>query len=510
MTAVAISAGAPLADDFTWKAINWQKVEDFVYRLQMRIAKATGEGKYGKAKALQYLLTHSFYAKLMAVKRVTENRGSKTAGVDGVIWKNMGDKLHAARSLKRKGYHPQPLRRIYIPKRKGTRPLGIPTMQCRAQQALHLLALAPISETLADLNSYGFRPKRSCHDAIEQCFKSLAKGSAAQWILEGDIKACFDQIDHKWLESNIPMDKRILRKWLNAGYMEKNVFNRTERGTPQGGIISPTLANLVLDGMEALIDKISAQPDKANFIRYADDFVITGSSKEFLQNKVKPAIVAFLQERGLELSENKTKTTHIGDGFDFLSFNIRKYDGKLLIKPSKECVLSFLRKIRELIKTNKTISADALIRILNSKIRGWVNYYRHAVSKDIFSYVDHVIVQTLLQWAKRRHPEKGAYWVVRKYFRNRGSRNWIFFAKVKDKKGNFQILDLITTSDVSIKRHIKVRAAAHPFDSQYIEYFENRDSLQRKSYMRAWDKAKIGTRIANQQIQKHSSVIGSV
>lgn len=510
MTADLIPAGAPLASDFAWKTINWQKVEAFVYRLQMRIAKATREGKYGKAKALQYLLTHSFYAKLMAVKRVTENKGSKTAGVDGVIWKNMGDKLHAARSLKRKGYHPQPLRRIYIPKRKGTRPLGIPTMQCRAQQALHLLALAPISETLADPNSYGFRPKRSCHDAIEQCFKSLAKGSSAQWILEGDIKACFDQIDHQWLESKILMDKRILRKWLNAGYMEKDVFHRTERGTPQGGIISPTLANLALDGMEGLIKRISTQPDKANFIRYADDFVITGSSKEFLQDKVKPAIIAFLQERGLELSIDKTKITHIDDGFDFLSFNIRKYNGKLLIKPSKERVLSFLGKIRELIKTNKTISADALIQLLNPRIRGWTNYYRHAVSKDTFSYVDHMIVRTLLQWSKRRHPKKGACWTVRKYFRNRSSRAWIFFAKVKYKNGNSRIFDLITTSDVSIKRHTKVRAAAHPFDPKYVEYFENRDSLQRKSYMRAWDKAKIGTLIANQQIQKLSLVTGSV
>jgi len=216
MTAIEIiSTGASPAKSINWNAINWQKVIEIVRRLQMRIAKAIREGKRGKVKALQRLLTHSFYAKLLAVKRVTENSGRKTPGVDGIIWKNSQERMQAAQTLKQRGYQPQPLRRIYIPKKNSAtkhRPLGIPTMKDRAMQALYLLALEPIAETQADKNSYGFRVKRSCADAMEQCFKALAKKSSAQWILEGDIKSCFDKISHLWLQENILMDRNILHK----------------------------------------------------------------------------------------------------------------------------------------------------------------------------------------------------------------------------------------------------------------------------------------------------------
>ncbi len=240
MTATAISSvGALPAGLKTWGFINWSRVIKHVYRLQVRIAKAIREGKRGKAKALQHLLTHSHCAKLLATKRVAENSGSKTAGVDGIIWKTSQEKMQAARALKQRGYQPQPLRRVYIPKKNDstqTRPLGIPTMADRAMQALHLLALEPVAETQADKNSYGFRVKRSCADAIEQCFNALAKGTSAQWILEGDIKSCFDKIDHLWLENNILIDRKILRKWLKSGYIEKQAFYPTEEGTPQGGL----------------------------------------------------------------------------------------------------------------------------------------------------------------------------------------------------------------------------------------------------------------------------------
>ena len=328
----------------SWDVIHWQTVEKLVRRLQMRIAKAIREGKHSRAKSLQWILTHSYSAKLLAVKRVSSNKGSKTPGIDGVVWNTAKKKMDAVKLLQRRGYKPQALRRVYIPKKNGKqRPLGIPCMVERGQQALHLLGLEPISETIADHNAYGFRPKRSCADAIAQCFLALCRKQSSQWILEGDIKSCCDKIGHEWLKDNVLMDKQILNKWLKAGYIDKGVFYHTEEGTPQGGIISPTLMLLTLKGLEDVAKQLAThRSDKINVITYADDFIITGTSKELLVNKVKPAIKKFLEIRGLQLSDEKTKITHIKEGFDFLGFNIRKYKcEKLLIKPANRMCLGF-------------------------------------------------------------------------------------------------------------------------------------------------------------------------
>jgi RNA-directed DNA polymerase len=387
----------------TWSNINWVTVETQVKQLQLRIAKATRESKHRKVKSLQWLLTHSYYAKLLAVKRVTTNRGCKTPGVDRIVWRTPSQKMRAVSMLKRRGYKPQPLRRIYIPKKNGKlRPLGIPTILCRAQQALYLLALEPVSESIADNQAYGFRPKRSCADAIEQCFKILASKNRAQWVLEGDIKACFDEISHDWLLRNIPMDKTMLSKWLKAGYMENGQLHSTSKGTPQGGIISPTLLTITLAGLEKALKAATTQQDKVNLVTYADDFIITGATREVLEHTVKPIVENFIRERGLELSIEKTIITHINDGFDFLGFNIRKYKDKLLIKPAKKNVVAFLENIRTIIKKNATAKTEYLIHLLNPKLRGWTNYYKHAVSSETFAKVDHNIFQAIRTWAVRR------------------------------------------------------------------------------------------------------------
>lgn len=334
--AVKTITGAPSARADNWKSIDWQLVERRVKRLQMRIAKAAKEKRHGKAKSLQWLLTHSYDAKLMAIKRVTGNRGGKTAGVDNIVWTTPKQKMQAVKALNRRGYRAQPLRRIYIPKKNHQqRPLDIPTLKCRAMQALYLLALEPIAELKADKNAYGFRQERCCADAIEQCFRALAKKSSAQWILEGDIKSWFNKISHDWLQSNIPMDKKMLNQWLKSGYEYKHELYVTEEGIAQGSIISPTWLNMTLSGLEEAVKSVVPKRSKVNITIYADDFIITGNSKEILEATVIPAVTNFLRVRGLELSKEKTRITHINDGFDFLGFNIRKYQGKLLIKPSK-------------------------------------------------------------------------------------------------------------------------------------------------------------------------------
>ncbi|SMY17476.1 group II intron reverse transcriptase/maturase [Photobacterium aquimaris] len=462
------------SDGAQWQSIDWKSVEAQVLKLQMRIAKATREKKYGKVNSLQWLLTHSRSAKLLAVKRVSQNKGSKTPGIDGVIWNTDARRMKAVNQLSRKTYKAKPLKRIYIPKKNGKlRPLGIPCMIDRAQQALHLLALEPVSETLADPNSYGFRPNRSTADAVSQCFKCLALKKSAKWVLEGDIKACFDKIGHQWLLDNIAVDKRMLEQWLKSGFMDKGLFYDTDEGTPQGGIISPTLMLMTLAGLEQYIRSTALKKSaRANFIGYADDFVVTCSSKEVLVNDIKPLISDFLAERGLTLSEEKTKNTHIDDGFDFLGFNHRKYKGKLLIKPSKSNTLLFLRNLRELIKKHATIPVNDLIKLINPKLRGWANYYRHCVAKQIFGYVGHKLFQALWHWAVRRHPTKSKDWVVHKYFLNRKGQ-WQFhgWQKVMNMDCHYNLFQI---AKVPIERHVKIRSAATPFDPQYQEYLAMR------------------------------------
>lgn len=475
-------AGASSTDTVSWEDIDWPFVESSVRQLQMRIAKAVKEGRHNKVKSLQWLLTHSFQAKLLATRRVTRNRGSKTAGVDGKICKEPKEKMQLAMSLQRRGYQAQPLRRVYISKKnnaKERRPLSIPTIGDRAMQALYLLALEPIMEINADPNAYGFRSKRSTVDAIEQCFRCLSMKASAQYILEGDIRKCFDTIDHHWIKTHVQMDKRVVNQWLSAGYMEAHEYTiyPTKAGAPQGGIASPCIAVIALSGLEQAVQAVVKDRDKVHVVTYADDFVVTGASKEVLEQKVKPAITRFLRERGLELSETKTKLSHINDGFDFLGFNVRKYKGKLLIKPSKKAIKSFLDDIRGLIKKYRTAKTVDLIKKLNPKIRGWGNYYRHVVSKSVFDYVDNSIYLSLANWVKRRHPEKNSSWWRKHYFRSQGNRNWIFSAKDPEKR---RWTDLLKMVHIPISRHVKIIAQATPYDEEWQDYFVQREQQMRK------------------------------
>lgn len=468
----------------SWHNINWNKANRIVRNLQSRIVKAIKEKKWRKVRALQNILTRSTSAKQLAVRRVTENHGKKTPGVDKVIWSTPKAKSEAINQLKRKSYKAKPLRRVYIPKSNGNlRPLGIPTMADRAMQALHLLALELVAETLADKNSYGFRPERSTADARSQCYLALRLKICPKWVMEGDIKGCFDNISQKWMLENIPMDKGILKKWLISGYIDQNTFYQTEQGTPQGGVASPTLANMVLDGLETELSRkfnrtnTERRKNKVHLVRYADDFIITGDSKELLEEQVKPLVESFLKQRGLSLSEEKTKVTHIEEGFDFLGWNVRKYKEKLLIKPSKKNVKAFLDKVRKLIKENQSVTQSNLIVMLNRVISGWGNYHKIAVAKKTFAYVNHQIWKCLWQWAKCRHPDKNKAWVKSRYFKRIRGRDWEFAETLQTKEGE-KTNKLINLTMIPIRRHTKIIAEANPYDIEWEEYFEKRVQLK--------------------------------
>lgn len=464
-----------------WHAVSWRQVERNVKGMQIRIAKATREGKWRKVKALQRMLTRTLSAKLLAVKRVTENQGKRTAGIDGELWESPETKWLAVSRMKQRGYRPLPLRRVYIPKANGKkRPLGIPTMRDRAMQALFLLALEPVSESTSDLNSYGFRSNRSTADAMSQLFVSLSSKASAQWVLEADIAGCFDNINHEWLIANVPMERSDLRKWLKSGLIYQSQFQETKAGTPQGGIISPTLANVTLNGLESgLTEYLSmkfgatkALRLKVNVVRYADDFVISGSSKEILENEIKPWIENFLAVRGLKLSEEKTHIVHIDQGFDFLGWNFRKYQGKLLIKPSKKNVQTFYRKVKEIISKHKTVKQMDLIHLLNPILRGWAQYHSPVVAKATYSRMEHLIFDALWQWSKRRHPKKNTGWIRNKYFQIIGDRNWVFAVPAVSEEGKTDLIELYQLSGTVIKRHKKIKGAYNPFDPEWEMYGE--------------------------------------
>jgi len=468
-----------------WHDLDWARIQQTVRKTQLKIAQATGEGNWRRVKRLQRLLTHSFYGRCLAVRRVTENRGRKTPGVDGETWGTPQAKLQAVGRLsKKRGYRPKPLRRVWIPKpgKPEKRPLGIPTMLDRAMQALYLQALEPVIESTSDPKSYGFRPDRSTADAMVELFHLLSPQTAPVWILEGDIKGFFDNINHEWLCRNVPMDRTVLRKWLKAGVIDRRQLMATEAGTPQGGIISPCLANATLNGLEAQLKchlvqqmgKTKAQQAKVYVVRYADDFVVTAASKELLEDEVKPWVEQFLSVRGVALSREKTQTVHIHQGFDFLGWNFRKYvpkspyrKAKLLIKPSKKNVTAFYRKVGEIIKNSGALTQDALIGQLNPVLKGWAQYHSPVVAKQTFSKLDSLIFWRLWRWAKRRHSKKSADWIRKKYFRSIGGQNWVFAYPYKNGKGERQFRRLYGLAETAIVRHKRLPGEYQPYDAAH-------------------------------------------
>ncbi len=491
------------ASGLLWDDVNWHQVEQNVRKLQCRIAKAVKEQKPLKTiKGLMSLLKTSLSAHLLAVKNVVSNKGKNTAGVDGVKINTPIKKMEAVKRLKinnKPTYQAKPLKRVFIPKKqknkkrqkislinllkriavpKDWRPLGIPTQDDRCLQALHKLSLEPLSETTADLNSYAYRKNRSVKDAISQIFCVTGYKQSAQWILEADIKGCFDNISHKWTLDNILINKHVLKQWLKSGFVYENHWFKCDSGTPQGGIISPVIANMVLDGLENLIKKLKLR--KCNFVRYADDFIVTCENKSDLIQKVKPAIEEFLKVRGLTLSPEKTKITHIEKGFDFLGFNVRKYKGKPLIKPAKKSICNIKYKISTVFRKLRSSPTIELLETLRPILRGWANNYDSQVSKDVFEDIDNYVWHKSVDYMKYRHNKQRYKHFYKKYFTKSNKHKVdVLFAKQKvEEDGKQSVLKMFRLGEVNIIRHCKIRSEAIIFDKSQELYFEKRD--QRK------------------------------
>jgi RNA-directed DNA polymerase len=454
---------------------DWKEIERHVLRLQRQLAHAVENNNRKAVRHHKWLIRSSHHVKLLAIRHVTqENSGRRTPGVDGKTYTTPRERQELAELINLR-QRPLPVRRVYIRKKNGKlRPLGIPSIHDRVCQAIHKAAMEPEWDIQFSPNVYGFRPKRSTWDAMSQVFANLCKKGSAQWVIEGDIRGYFDNVDHEKLLAKLaPEDRVYVGRMLKAPVIdpEEGLIEST-RGTPQGGLLSPLLAVIALHGMEEELRRKAHQMKFGsranpgiNVVVYADDFIVTCKTKEQAEQLV-PAIAQWLAENvGVELSLEKTHITHINDGFDFLGFNVRKYKGQLLIKPAKKNKLAALRKIKGILDANKSAKQSMIIRLLNPVIRGWGNYYSTQVSKKVFSYCDHKINQMLWRWAKRRHPKKGAWWIFQKYFTKRGNRNWVFT------DGPYT---LATMSDIRIIRHIKIQGRRSPYRPGDQEYFETR------------------------------------